>query len=349
MQLRPPRRRDRFLHRLPHQLVPEFERVTRARQRTSGEALLDRRGRIGGDRCEQGHRHPLADDRGDVEHAARARSQPCRPGEGGVTHRRREAAAGGDRLRDQKRIAAGQAHQLGDSGPGRPGQLGHGLRREWLQIEPFGEGARDQVADEHGRVRVGGDLVGAVGRDHAHLAALDVAREQAKDVDRGRVGPVDVLDDEHDRPPPAGGVEQGSHEREAVEGLTGREVGAPGQRGQLPHGAERDRHRQRLACRRQDRRGGGSLGQCAYQRRLARAGLAPDQERPPVPARDRCRERLQRRQLGLAFEQSFHLTPSLRWHNRARHPAEAAAAVSLDRAAWCAPRRAGSRRRAASR
>jgi hypothetical protein len=36
-----------------------------------------------------------------------------------------------------------------------------------------------------------------------------------------------------------------------------------------------------------------------------------------VPARDRCRERIQRRQFGLAFEQPFHLA-SLRWHNRAR-------------------------------
>ncbi len=60
-------------------------------------------------RSEQTLFDTLADDRGRVDHPARLRIQAADPRQRSVSHRGRWAAAGRDRLRNQKRISAREA------------------------------------------------------------------------------------------------------------------------------------------------------------------------------------------------------------------------------------------------
>jgi hypothetical protein len=213
-------------------------------------------------------------------------------------------------LLDEERVAAGPpVHarpQLGVGlAAGEPGEHLGDLRgveaaqrqRLALRLQP-GDRAAERVA--------GSDLDVAVGRDQQLAAAAGPAGVEGGQLDRRRVGPVQVVEDDHQRRPP-GGLQQGAAGGvEALEpaGQRGRLAGragvleagldpergqdlqpGPERRGALPAGAPDDGRAPRLGVV------GGGRGQGG----LADPGLAGEGH-DPAPGRQRGLD--QRSQLG---------------------------------------------------
>lgn len=132
----------------------------------------------------------------------------------------------------------------------------------------------------------------------------EVRREEAHEVERGAVGPVDVLDDVHDRVFAPEGTEEPEHRLEEAELVQRAQLGVTGLlRGQEPHevrkglqlaaGRGRAEAAQRLGERRErqgltgDRDAGADEGlqapvleEFADQSRLAHARLTRDDDDP---------------------------------------------------------------------
>ena len=141
--------------------------------------------------------------------------------------------------------------------------------------------------------RVAGvDLVVAAGQHEHRADVLDPPRRVAEDVERGVVGPVDVLDHEHGRR--LGGELLEQRAEHAVDRLLvgqrgGERAVAPG--GGVAQRAERARRHQVVARGEQHARPlGGVAGEGAHQARLADPGLA-GHERDRAAARRRVAAR----------------------------------------------------------
>ena len=164
----------------------------------------------------------------------------------------------------------------------------------------------DQRTQEPSQRMIPGHLVVAEGQHDDGGQVGDAAPEQAQEVQRGVVGPVHVLDDQHRRP--ARTAQLGEHRLEHG----------------VPVGARRDRRRQRpgRAPRRVLQRAErtrrdqvvagaaqhpGARGQRrdrgADQAGLADPGLAGHQRHAAPPVRGRGEELRQGGELGLALEQ----------------------------------------------
>ena len=154
--------------------------------------------------------------------------------------------------------------QVGRVDPVRLGERADGLRGERRQLHPLDAGGGGQVAqhDADGR-----RLVVAERDDRERGDAGDAATEQAQDVERALVGPVDVLQHEDRAGRGAQPVEQRGRER-GRRGLVEPDV---------EQRAERPRRVQRVARAPQD---ATTVGEGADERGLADAGLAADQDQP---------------------------------------------------------------------
>jgi hypothetical protein len=167
----------------------------------------------------------------------------------------------------------------------RAGQHRHRLARQRRQPQPANQGRGREVAGEQLHGVLGADLVVSVGDDQQGGRGTEAAGQEPEQVQGGLVGPVDVLDHQHGRHP---GVPQ-PFEQGAKQHLPRRLVpeqlveptancgGDVGQRPQRPWGG------QRVTGAPQDP---GSLpvpeGELVDQRRLADAGLTPDQDQSPA-------------------------------------------------------------------
>jgi hypothetical protein len=79
------------------------------------------------------------------------------------------------------------------------GELAHPFERQRLQVEPF-DSCRCREVSDHGPQRVRRmQLVVAKRRDHESARPFDATPEQAEDVERRLVGPVEVFQHEHGR------------------------------------------------------------------------------------------------------------------------------------------------------
>ena len=190
--------------------MPELERVARHSREVpeQGHSSTTASGGLRGDRPRAARPAPAGRSRR-PRRARRGRSAPSRAGRGQAS--RRAPTPAGRRPRRSTPPPAGGCQPVRriSSATGRP------RRRRRARPRPAADSGRRsmrsaaglETRSPTGAVAAGGargHLVGAVGRDHAHLAGLDMAGEQPQNVDRGRVGPVDVLDHEHDRRLPAG-------------------------------------------------------------------------------------------------------------------------------------------------
>jgi hypothetical protein len=200
-----------------------------------------------------------------------------------VAHRRRDGGRGGGQdLGQVEGVAADRRHHRAGVEPGGNGQLGHGLVRQPLQLDP--EHRRPGQGGDHAGERVVvAQLLVAVADHQQRRQAVDPPGQVPDDVQGGGVGPVGVLDDDHGRALGEAHLgEQGVQEGVAV--VAGQPGQAPGVAGHVPERPQRPRGEQVLA--RPDQHPGrrpGALGELLEQRGLADPGLPRDQHgRPPA-------------------------------------------------------------------
>ena len=336
MELRPAHRRQRVVERAADELVSEpvgqaargqlldhaaRDRLLQRRQQVGVGHLAQhvelelgaRRGRqlqqVGGGRPQA--RQPARDH---LAHALRRRELLERAGEPDAAAPDLDASAvdqAAPQLADEERVAAGH---VGD----RRCQLGHGLVAGYAAHQlgdvVAGQAAEAQPHDvvgaaqvrEHLRQRVGHVGLGvAEGRDQQQPGAPARAGQVPQQAQRGGVGPVRVLEHEHDGPLAPGALQQVGHRGVQAMALG---VGVGGRSGAGAQLAERLHER---AVRRMDdgvarpvedvRAALGRLaGELAHEPALPRARLAADERDPAALARRPRDERAQRHELALA-------------------------------------------------
>ena len=99
--------------------------------------------------------------------------------------------------------------------PEDPGELRDDLlAREALQRDALDDRGALGLGHQRPQRMAAVQLVGAVGGDEQHALVARVAHEEGQEVARGAVGPVDVLEDEHERLRLGQAPQQGEQELE---------------------------------------------------------------------------------------------------------------------------------------
>jgi hypothetical protein len=213
-------------------------------------------------------------------------------------------ATGGDQLGDEERVARREAVEFVDVDVGPLREPRHRLPGQGREPHPRHGRRRREVAQDGPQWVSGTDLVAAVRRDHQRARAADPAAEEAQEVERGVVGPMDVLEHGHGGQLPEGvdqEIEHAPTAADAVEQLrerrteTRRHVDERPQRPRRLDGVATPQEHASYAT--------GLRTEALHERRLADAGLTAD-EHHGAPARCGCaKARLQGLQLLMAFEE----------------------------------------------
>jgi hypothetical protein len=301
-------------HRLPHQRVGELD----ARPQQAGrQQLLERLLRSGHDAVEQVRVHALAEDRGDAEQLVGRGAQAREPRPDGVAHALRHAGRvlghPAQDLADEERVALGAGvHRRCDlrggvrAEPGG-GELGDLRKVEPAQADALGRAVAAQLGQRGGERGTSAHLGVAVGADREERRRSAGAQEKRQQQQRRAVGPVQIIEHEHQRAADgecAERVVDGGEEavpRAGVGALGG--AGGARQAPELRGGRAGQRTRPRLADLSQDLRerlvgrervlraaaqqhGGVRCGgEAQRQRCLADARLPCHQDQPPRAAR----------------------------------------------------------------
>ena len=131
--------------------------------------------------------------------APRSWTQPCRAGEHGIADGEWDLLfAGRQRLGHEERIACGLAIELLGVDAVRRSQFRHGCLRKWLELQPHDRAGGAELT-EHDAQLVREQLIVSVGDDDERRNGLQTAPDEPKDVERGLVRPVDVLEDDDRR------------------------------------------------------------------------------------------------------------------------------------------------------
>jgi hypothetical protein len=242
------------------------------------ETLLQMGEVVPGERFEQPDLGPRRHDRDDVEQRPRAAREPRRAREHGVPHAVRHAvAARGERLRHVEGIAGRSREELGGVGAVRLRERRDGLERERLEVDPR-HGVARQLAEREAKRIVPLEAVVSVRDDDERPHGRDAAREQADQVERRLVGPVEVLEDHDARRTAAELVQE---RRQCVAGAGAlvdecRELPA-GLGRHVEQRPERTRRVQRFARAREHAHAGDVRAEGADEGGLADPGLASDE------------------------------------------------------------------------
>nr|WP_281246695.1 hypothetical protein [Geodermatophilus amargosae] len=219
--------------RHPHPARGRLDQQPRAQRRRHPAVVA---GRDGG---QQADRHVPAGDRGRGEHVPRGRGQARQtqpddvadPGRHSLPGRRRQRG----QLGDEERVAAGALGQRGgDRAAARAAaqlrdQVGDLAGRQPGQPQPARARQPGGQPEHPGERRVAGGLL-AAGRRQQQPAAVQLGEDHLEHVQRVAVGPLQVVEDDEQRPlggegvQPAGGVQ--------AEGEPGAGVGAERRLGQ---------------------------------------------------------------------------------------------------------------------
>ncbi len=271
-------RGERALHRLAGQLVAE-PHVALVAAEDTGPLGLGGGGMGVGQLGQEPALGSGGDDRGVLEQLPGGGAEAVDAAEDRVAHGGRYAQlAGREHLADEERVAAGDGVQLAGGHAAVPGHRGHGVERQRRQ----GQAAHPlagQVPEHPAQPVPVAHLLVAVGDDDDRGQRRDPAGQETDHVERGVVGPVQVLDHQHH-----GGL--GEDVGQDAEHLLG--VGAAGQgRGQRPaqpvgdvaDRAQRPRGDQVIAPAGEhpDAPGHSLVGERPHQGRLAQPGLAGDE------------------------------------------------------------------------
>ena len=196
VEVAPPRGRNVLLECEARELVPEADRLSFGRQHPGGQAFVQRSGCVAREPLEQPELGPRRYDRDRLEHGRRRSLSTRRAGQHRLPPRRRDLPSPPQAPRDEEWVPGGLPMELVGVDAVRGRQLSNGLRGQGPQLEPEDPRARAQAAeDDPERVRPV-ELVVAIGGDSQCRDSLELAPQEAQDVERGLVGPVHVLEDE---------------------------------------------------------------------------------------------------------------------------------------------------------
>jgi hypothetical protein len=167
--------------------------------------------------------------------------------------------------------------------PVRLGEGARGLPREWIEVETFDTRARAQPAEDDSQRVQGFELIVAIGREHERSGRLDTAAEQAEEVERRLVRPVDVLEHEDCR------ARQLVEQRRRHLVRAGSALEQLGERSadlgrDVCNRRKRTRREERVACSREDAHATCVVAEGADERGLPDAGLAGEEGEPPIAA-----------------------------------------------------------------
>ena len=197
MQRGSQRRRQRLFDRDACQLVAERVRAPVGGEQSRcqrGRDIRRRRRQHGIDEADlDARRH----DRHQVEQRAHARRLPRGAREHRVAHRRRQAV-GAQCFGDEERIAAGRGEDALGGAAGLPRQfVDAGLRQRQQRHAHHGIGR--QVAQHQLQRMALAEFVVAVTQHQQGAHALDATGEELDQVQRRRIGPVQVFEHDHGR------------------------------------------------------------------------------------------------------------------------------------------------------
>ena len=286
MQPDPAVRRQRVLDGHPRDLVAKADRVALGPQHPGRQARVERRQIALRQRLQQPQLRAPRNDGDDVQQGERAFVQARDPGQHRVAHRGRNGVIGGrEHLGDVERVAGRPAIQLAVVDARRSRERGDRVRGERSQRHPL-RGVTGELA-EHDPQRVSAvELVVAVGRQHQRRDRLDAASEQAHDVQRGLVGPVQVLQ-HHDARRPAAQLRRQRRDEHGGRGALrdDRAELAAGLLGHVGERPERTRRVQRVTGAPQQPDRSTPRAERPHERRLADPGLTADEHQPPATVR----------------------------------------------------------------
>ena len=104
-----------------------------------------------------------------------------------------------DEERQSLRLLEQALRQLGEA-PAAAASSATSSRLEPVEDDDVGEPVAARVGEDAARRMVRRRLLGAPGHEHEHRPVAEPADEEREHLERGRVGPVDVVDDEQARP-----------------------------------------------------------------------------------------------------------------------------------------------------
>ncbi len=187
--------RQRRQDRLAGELVAEPDEAVDDREET---ALLGHGEDVG---IVQQGLHPLdvrpaRDDRQQLDRGARRGRERLDACDDGIGDARRHPVTGVDDLGHEEGVAGGDLQHLLGVQVRAGGQRRDRPRGEAPEPDPTDVGARQHPEDTLQRM-VGPDLVVAVGHDEDASQPVDAAPDEPQHVERGLVGPVDVLEHQH--------------------------------------------------------------------------------------------------------------------------------------------------------
>jgi hypothetical protein len=175
---------------MPKRVAPAVGLEEALRERVLGRRALDHA-------REQGMLDGRPDDRSCLERGAALGCQPRCASEDGVPDRGRNLRRRSrDHLGDEERIATGSAVELGSVELGPGGQLPDGLGGQRVERHAPDGRRRRKVADDHAQRVEAADLVVPVGPDDHRPGGLHAATDEPNSIERGLVGPVQVVEDE---------------------------------------------------------------------------------------------------------------------------------------------------------
>jgi hypothetical protein len=298
--------RQRLRHGAARQLVPESDGVRADLQHPESLGLGDGP-EVGAEHAQQRRVDPRRDDRELLDDLPRRGAQPVHPRLHGVDDgARHRLVRRGERLGDEERVSRGGPVQPAgvDRGPG--GQLRHGVAGQPVQWQPL-DGAAAEAA-EHALQRVlAPDLVRAIGEQQQRGQVADPAADVAQQVERRAVRPVHVLDRQDGRPARVGQLLE--DRREDLAGIIGSQRGgerAPGVAHRVAQGPQCARRQQVVARPGEHPAGPERPGEGTDQAGLPDPRLARDEHHRPGTAHCPVEGRVERAELGVAFEQRRH-------------------------------------------
>ena len=298
-------RRKAPFDRESHELVPERDPGRIDDQHPGSDTLVDERRRRFGQRLEEPWLDVLRNDRSGTDQLPGFPAEPHGTREHGICDRGGyRFLAGRQHLDDEEGIAAGPAVELLVVEHRSRRQLRDRGARQWPETESPDGTARRELAEHAPEGVVGRELI-AVAREHECGDALDSPCEQAEDIERCLVGPVDVVEDEDGSWPTRELVRE--RRRDLVrlsafpQQLLQRTIGPLGRCEERP---ERPRREERIAGSPQHPGRILSLDERPEEARLADAGLAGDEQQLPGAAAANSRERLlEELELGAALDE----------------------------------------------
>jgi hypothetical protein len=306
VDLSPPGGEHPVVERLADERVGEAHRCP-VRQRSEQPGLLRplhgvEQGLLGGARHRgpERQRHRLADDRAPLEQGAGRLPQPVHARVDDLLQRhgqadRRQIAEhpglpvvpqhlrilqGAQELGGEEGVALRPRGEPGDEAGGVPGrqriaalrQRPQRRRVQRAEREARGAGLALEEGQEPGERMAARQLVGAIRGEQQERQGGEVACQGAQQVEGGGIGPVQVVEEDDERP---GGGEGGQVGQGAADGGV--------LAGQHFRGAFGGQHRRRQGVRtRADRRAPERLGPGAIGGRLAQVVAAPDQHQRPL-------------------------------------------------------------------